>query len=179
MDDPPFAIPLSWDLFVGALFATIVAYSIVIGAAHSARLLIAACTAFVAAQGIGRIMERWSNGANATLEVMGIATSVSMLAIVKVGLFILFAILLTTVGSIDVQYENRNGPIVSLASTVLFGIVTACLFTSIVLTTLQGVNMENASLSGMSTFVAAIAKNGDLWFALPAIALIAVGYLRR
>ena len=81
-------ITLSWDLFVIVFFAMVVAYSFIIGKHESVKIIIATYIATVAVQGMGNILERLTGQSQQVLTILGLTVDSTLLAIVKLVIFV-------------------------------------------------------------------------------------------
>jgi hypothetical protein len=108
------------------------------------------------------------------------------MAIIKTALFLLAVILLAVRGGITVECEEHGNSITAIALTGLFGFTTAGMLVVTLLAFVANRPLLDpnilyaAPIAGViqqSTFMEIIAANQDLWFSLPAILLLALGFL--
>ncbi len=182
-------LTLSWDLFIIVFFATVMAYSFIIGKTQSVQIVIASYIAILATQGIGNILLRITGESAPILGMMGIGMSVQVLSIMKIILFIFFIIMLSVRSGIHVSYEREGSSIMNIVYTSLFGFFSAGLMVSTVLTYATGRGILDTSSIASSADVAEklagsplmqiMILNQDLWFTLPALMLVGVGFIKN
>lgn len=179
-------ITLSWDLFVIVFFAIVVAYSFIIGKHQAVKIIIATYIATVAVQGLGNILARMTGQSQPLLTVLGLSMDSSLIATVKLVVFAAAIIFIAVRAGIEVSYVKETGSILSTIITGLFGFVTAGMLLSTLLTFIAGGPILDASLSQAtmvspmltgSKLMQLMVFNQDLWFSLPALLLIGVGFL--
>lgn len=180
------SITLSWDLFVIVFFSVVVTYSLIIGKHESVKIIISTYIAIVAAQGLGNLMERASGGGAPLLELIGVSINISLLSTTKLVLFILTIVFLAVRGGFEIDYNKDGGSLIDTVLTAVFGFVTAGLMLSTLITFVADVPLLDASIINNETIMtliegnqlmAAMVINQDLWFALPAIILVAIGFM--
>lgn len=177
-------ISLSWDLFIVVFFAIVMSYSFIVGKQKSMNIIIAAYIAVIAVQGMTTILTRILHGSGMTLESMGIPVDVTMIALAKMFLFALCIIIFLLRSGIDVSYEKDTGSILNIVYTGLFGFSTAGLIVSTILTYASGSSILDASLvtlplANSSTLMQLMMLNQSVWYALPALLIIALGFLHK
>ena len=179
-------IALTWDLFVIVFFAIIIAYSFIVGKHESVKIIIATYIAIVAVQGIGNILERLSGESEPVLNVLGVSLDITLLSTTKLLLFVITIIFLAVRSGVEIEYANETGTFLSTCLTGLFGFATAGLLLSTLLTYTTGLPLLSSTLTesptispllAQSVLLATMIKNQDLWFSLPAILLIVVGFI--
>ena len=180
------SITLSWDLFVIVFFAVVITYSLIIGKHESVKIIISTYIAIVAAQGLGNLMERASGGSAPLFDMVGITVNISLFSTTKLILFILTIVFLAVRGGFEIDYNKDGGSLIDTVITAVFGFVTAGLMLSTLITFVADVPlldnsiMQNdtiASLMKDNKLMAAMIINQDLWFTLPALILIAIGFM--
>ncbi len=179
-------LTLSWDLFIVVFFAMVIAYGFIIGKHSSVKLIIALYIATVAVQGLGNILARVTGESKALLVVLGLSFDSTVLSTTKLIIFAAAVIFIMIRGGINIEYAKEPGSILSTAITALFGFATAGLLLSSLLTFVAGSALLDATLAEAATFSPIIQNsklmqllifNQDLWFALPALLLLGVGFL--
>jgi hypothetical protein len=179
-------LTLSWDLFIIVFFALVITYTFILGKKESVKIIIATYIAIVAVQGLGNILERLTGYTGDILGYFGLSTAMPTLSIVKLALFIAVIIFLAVRAGFDVAYTKETNPVINGVLTGLFGFATSGLLLSTVLTYVAGVPLLDMSLSKTAALSPVIQQsqmmqimllNQDLWFSLPALLLIAVGFL--
>lgn len=180
-------ITLSWDLFIIVFFATVMAYSFIIGKTQSLKIIIASYISVVATQGIGNVLYRLTGSSQAILEVMGLSLNITILSMTKIILFIIFIILIAIRSGVHVEYERDTGSLMSAVYTGLFGFFTAGLIVSTILTYATGNAIldsniiTSAALTEMmetSPLMQLMILNQDLWFTLPALLFVGIGFIK-
>jgi hypothetical protein len=181
-------ITLSWDLFVIVFFAVIVTYSFIIGKKESVKIIIATYIAAVTVQGIGNLLARVAGPESTILPVMGVALDLTVLAIVKLILFIAAIIVLAIKSGLDVRYAKEPGMIMSLVMAGVFGFATAGLLLSTMLTYVAGAALLDVHLAQHQTLVPLLAQSQllqflilyqEFWYVGPAIILLVMGLLHN
>ncbi len=119
---------------------------------------------------------------------MGIGITTPILSIAKIFLFIFFIIMLAVRSGIHVSYERDGGSIMNMVYTGLFGFCTAGLIVSTVLTYATGRGILENNVINSTDVATALAGsplmqimilNQDLWFTLPALLLVGVGFIKN
>ncbi|PIR49957.1 hypothetical protein COU79_02005, partial [Candidatus Peregrinibacteria bacterium CG10_big_fil_rev_8_21_14_0_10_54_7] len=187
-DNPPLPmqLTLSWDLFVIVFFAVVITYSFIIGKHESVKIIISTYIAIVAAQGMGNLIERLSTESQPLFSMVGLTLDIQLLATTKLILFILTIIFLAVRGGFEIDYQKDGNTIVDIAMTALFGFVTAGLMLSTLMTFVADAPLLDKNIA-QSPFIATIIAHSrlmelmvlyqDLWFALPAIILLVIGFM--
>ncbi|MEK7591514.1 MAG: hypothetical protein AAB489_04910 [Patescibacteria group bacterium] len=177
-------VTLTWDLFIIVFFAVIITYSFIIGRREAIKIIIATYIAIVAVQGIGNVLQRVLAEASDVLLTLGISMEASLLSTFKLVLFIVIIIALAIKAGIAVTYEKEPGMPLNAALTGLFGFTTAGLLLSTMLTYTAGVPLLDKNLPAVASLSPIIQQsqlmqlmilNQDLWFSLPALALLVAG----
>jgi len=179
-------ITLSWDLFVIVFFAMVIAYSFIIGKHESVKIIIATYIATVAVQGIGNILMRLTGDSQPILVVLGLSIDSTLLATIKLVIFVAIIIFIVVRSGIEVEYSKDTNGVLNTLITGVFGFATAGLLLSTLLTFVAGGPILDAGLAEtvnvsvivqQSKLMQLMILNQDLWFCLPAILLIGVGLL--
>jgi len=179
-------LTLSWDLFIIVFFAMVIAYSFIIGKHQSVKIIIATYIATVAVQGLGNIIERVTGDSQPILMVLGLTVDSTILAAIKLVVFVAAIIFIAVRGGINIQYSKEAGSFLNTILTGFFGFATAGLLLSTLLTFVAGAALLDANLAQAETVSPIIQQsklmqlmifNQDLWFALPALLLLGVGFL--
>lgn len=179
-------IQLTWDLFIIVFFAIVITYSFIIGRKESVKIIIATYIAIVAVQGIGNVLGRVFGKSAPFFGVLGVSVDPALMSITKLLLFIAIIIAIAIRAGIKVSYEHEPGFPLHAVLSALFGFTTAGLLVSTLLTYAAGVplldtNLPNiASLSPIiqaSPLMQLLILNQDLWFSLPALLLVAAGFI--
>ncbi|MDO8648232.1 MAG: hypothetical protein Q7R81_00435 [Candidatus Peregrinibacteria bacterium] len=182
------AITLSWDLFVIAFSAIVISYGFIIGKHESVKIILSAYIAVVAVQGIGNVLERLLGEPSPLFRILGIPVDVSLFSMLKLVTFTALMIFLAVRSGLSVSYESESGTLVNVLLTALVGFATAGLLVVIVLTFVAGTPLLDPALSAtpslapilaQSKLMQLMALNQDLWFSLPALLLIGIGFINN
>lgn len=165
--------------------ALIVAYTFIIGRGESIKIIIACYIGIIAVQGMASALERLNKELGSIIGFLGIPTGESWILIVaKLVLFISIVILLTIRSGIEVRYSKEPNAVVGIVLTLLFGISTAGLLLTTILTYVTGVPLLEMNLSTVqalgpvvqqSQVMQLLIENQDVCFTLPAVILALVG----
>lgn len=182
-------ITLSWDLIVIIFFAVIVAYSFIVGKDESVKIIIASYISIVAVQAIGNLMgmltPQSSSGTSIT-AMLGFGFSPDIVSIIKLVLFVSIIIFLAIRGGFDMQYTQEIGGIWDPIVTAICGFLTAGLLLTALLTYISAKPLLDSSLASApllqpllagSTLVTFMVQWQNVWFCLPAILMMVVGYI--
>lgn len=181
-------ITLSWDLFIIVFFAVVITYSFIIGMHESVKIIVATYIAIVSVQGIGNILARVTGESQPILSVLGVTVDISILSTTKLILFIAAIIFLAIRGGLEVEYAKETSSATQTGVTAAFGFATAGLLLSTILTYVADAPLLDSSLATQegiatiaqeSTLMGILIQNQDIWFALPALLLLAVGFLNN
>ncbi|HLD71277.1 MAG TPA: hypothetical protein VI873_01525 [Candidatus Peribacteraceae bacterium] len=177
-------ITLTWDLFIIVFFAVIITYSFIIGRKEAIKIIIATYIAIVGVQGIGNVLQRVAGEASSLLTTLGLSLDLGILSIFKLVLFIIIIIALAIKAGITVTYDKEPGMPLNAVLTGLFGFSTAGLLLSTMLTYTAGMPLLDRNLPNVAALSPIIQQsqlmqfmilNQDLWFSLPALALLIAG----
>lgn len=184
-------LTLSWDLFIVFFIAVVTAYSFIIGKHETLKILVAVYIAILATQGIGNVLARFSDESEPVyriLKVMGVTMNVSSLSLSKLIIFVLAIIWIALKGGFAVHYGKSHGSLITLVATGLFGLATAALIVTAILTFIAGAPLLDPALGSKeillpvmqhSSLVQVMVLNQDLWFSLPALLLIGFGLMKE
>ncbi len=178
-------LSLSWDLLVIVFFAIVVAYSFIMGKHESVKIIIATYISILAIQGLGNAIADLMIYGEGYFTLLGFSGDLSFLSVLKLAGFVATIIFIENRGGFDVEYNKDLG---SMADTLLvgaFGFSTAGLLMVTLLTFVAGSplldpNLEQASalqpILASSTLVKTMIDYQNIWFALPAMLLIGLGF---
>lgn len=185
------SLTLSWDLLIIVFFAVIVAYSFIVGKDESVKIIIATYIAIVAVQGTGNILtalfgetSTLAGQSQSLLASLGFTLDVNMISIMKIVLFVAFIVFLSIRGGFTMTYDKVLSGIWDILLTGAFGFGTSGLMVSTLLTYVADRPLLDASLAsapalapllGDGRLVRIMVEYQDVWFALPAFMLLAVG----
>jgi hypothetical protein len=179
-------ITLSWDLFVIVFFAIVVAYSFIIGKLESVKIIVATYIATVSVQGLGNILSRVTGESQPMFAIIGMGIDPTTFAVAKIITFIAITVFIAARGGLDIVYTRESGVILTTIFTGLFGFATAGLILSTLLTFVAGspilspTIMTSAAVAPFlegSRLMRLMVENQDLWYTLPALLLVLVGFL--
>ncbi len=177
-------VTLSWDLFIILFAALVVAYSFIVGKDASVKIIVATYIAFVAVQALGNVILLLLSAS--TAATVGVSLSPSSLAIGKLVLFAATVVFMAMKGGIEIRGGNSFGTAWDIALSALLGLATTGLLLSSLVTYVAGrpiLDMTLGSadtLSGIllvSPLVRLVVEYQHVWFALPAIVLLIIGFL--
>ena len=182
-------LTLSWDLFVLVFAALVVAYTFIIGRGESIKIIIACYIGVIAVQGIASALIRLNHSLGSVTGYLGIPTNESwILVTAKLVLFIAIVIFLTVRSGITVQYEREPNRLVGLVLTFVYGIATAGLLLTTILTYVTAVPLLEMKLASVqilgpivqqSQIMQLLIQNQDVAFTLPAIVLAVTGFIHN
>jgi len=181
------SLTLSWDLFIIVFFGLVIAYSFIIGKHESVKIIVGTYIAIVAVQGIANIIERLTGETAPFLTVLGLNVDIAMMTAIKLAIFVAIIIFLAVRGGVEIAYTKEPGSTINLLLTALFGIATAGLLLATLLTFVLDVPLLQGATVAQSAQVSAVLAqsklmqimiwNLDLWFSLPALLIITVGFI--
>lgn len=179
-------LALTWDLFVIVFFAVVCAYSFIVGKHESVKIIIATYIAIIAIQGIGNLVAQGSVIAGSYLEMLGFGLDTQTISIMKLIAFVGVIIFLASRGGFDMEYSKDLGGMVDMLLVGAFGFSTAGLLQISLLTFVAGSPLLDPNLA-MSEALQPLLVNSQLiqimveyqniWFSLPAILLIVLGFV--
>ena len=101
-------INLSWDLFVIVFFTVIIAYTFIIGRNQAVKIIISTYIAILTADGIGNLIERYFLGNQPVVNTFDFSTSEGKLILMKIVIFILAIVIITTRGKFHINMSKSN-----------------------------------------------------------------------
>lgn len=172
---------LSWDLFVLVFFSVVIAYSFIIGRNQTMKVIIATYMAILTADGIGNLIQTYILPAAPTLQG---EAGLQALVMAKIFLFVLVIVLLAIKGGFAVDILPETSVVTRILANLSFGILNAGLMVSTLLVYLTGGSFVmgtvytslQTNLYAQSAFIQAIVDHYDVWFALPAIAIVLMSF---
>lgn len=177
-------VTLSWDLLIILFVALVVAYSFIVGKDASVKIIVATYIAFVAVQAIGNVFLLLLGASTASM--LGLSLSPHVLAIAKLVLFAAAVVFMAIKGGIDIRSGDSFGTVWDIALSAALGLATAGLLLSSLVTYVAGrpildMTLRSAdALGGIladSPLVLAVVEYQHVWFALPAVLLLVIGFL--
>ncbi len=185
---PPVNVTLSWDLVIIVFFAIVMSYSFIIGRNQSIRVMVAAYISIIATQGIGNVILRLAGSSLNNIQILDLTFSVSIISALKIGIFAAFIILLSLRSGIHITYTKEAGSLMNILYTTIFGFGTAGLIISTILTYVAGNAILDRTMAASGAIVPIAASsplmqimvlNQDIWFSLPAILIVAAGFINN
>ncbi len=180
-------INLSWDLFVIVFFAVIIAYSFIIGRNQTLKVIIASYIAILTADGIGNLIKHYFIGENAVATTVNLANDQSSMVIIKIFIFILTIVLVSTRGRFTMNMAKPNSSLMNVILSLTYGILSAGLITSTILIYTSGSSLVQETNLIMSEAILAMYResmmvqtminNYNIWFSLPAITFVISSFL--
>ena len=179
-------ITLTWDLIVIVFFAVIVAYSFIVGKDESVKIIIASYIAIVAVQAIGNLLELLSGQTGMVMQMLGFVLDRNIISTIKLVLFVAMIIFLAIRGGFEMEYAKEIEGIWEIVLTAAFGFSTAGLLLTALLTYIAAKPILDSTLRtapllapllNQSTLVQVMVDYQNLWFCLPAILLLGVGFV--
>jgi len=177
-------IALTWDLFIISFFTIIVAYSFIVGKNHSIKIIIASYISILTADSIGNLFSQYLLPNIPSLSVMPAS---DVLVPFKILLFILVIVILAVKGGFFMEFTEGGGAIKRVFETLIFGFLNAGLIINTLLVYMSGGSFigtnstidQNFNLYAESEIVRGMVNNAEIWFALPAIALVIISFAER
>lgn len=177
-------VTLSWDLLIILFVALVVAYSFIVGKDASVKIIVATYISVIAVQALGNVAILLTSASTASM--VGLSLSPSVLAIGKLILFAAAVVFMAVKGGIHVETGGGFGTIWDIAISAALGFSTAALLLSSLVTYISGRPLLDRTLGTAdalggiqlsSPLVHAVVEYQHVWFALPAVLLLVVGFL--
>lgn len=182
----PMFVTLSWDLLILLFTALVVAYGFIVGKDESIKIIVGAYISVVAVQALGNIAQLLLATPTSASAVVGLTLPVEALAIGKLILFAVAVVFLAVRGGIEVEGGDGMGSTWDIVMNGILGLSTAGLLLSSLVTFVSGRPILDLALSDaepvhsvlpQSPLVDLIVTYQHVWFALPAILLLVLGFL--
>lgn len=177
-------VTLSWDLLIILFTALVVAYSFIVGKDASVKIIVASYISVVAVQALGNVALLLTNASTASM--VGLSLPADVLAVAKLVLFAAAVVFVAVKGGINVDMGSGFGTVWDIAISVALGLSTATLLLSSLVTYIAGRPLLDPALATAdaltgilltSPLVFAIVQYQHVWFALPAIIVLVVGFV--
>lgn len=179
-------ITLSWDLFILVFFCIIIAYSFIVGRNQTLKIIIGTYIATLTADGVANLVEKYLGGETAPLKMLAGPDGDQVLIIMKIVIFIVAVVVLAVKGGFEVGMLAEQQTIMRILTTFLFGVLNAGLIVSTLLLYVSGLSLigsdqiQAVSMVGSdSMMVQLMIENYNLWFSVPAIALVALSFSQK
>lgn len=184
-------IRLSWDLFIVAFFAIIIAYSFIIGRNNTVKIILGTYVSALAADAAGNLFGTFFGNSAAFMKILHLISAGSSAhdasVMAKIILFIVFVIILAVKGGFEVNSDIGKSSTARFIMTGFFGFLSAGLIVSTILMYVSGISFiagsvipEKSSImafSGQSPLVQMMLNFYNYWFFLPALGLIFGGFI--
>lgn len=182
-------IALTWDLFILVFFGIILAYSFIIGQNATLKVILGTYVSALAADAGGNLFVKYLGNSKPFLKAitgLGVQGPADAAIFLKVGLFILFVIILTIRGGIHVELKPGKSMFTRLVMTAVFGFLSAGLIVSTILMYVSGLSFiaggaagqsSILNFSGNSAFVQQLLTYYNLWFLMPVIVILVREFL--
>ncbi len=176
----------TWDLFIIVFFGLVITYSFIIGKNEAVKIIISTYIAVLAVEGIGNVIERLTGDSTTFLSMVGLPFDSTILTTVKLVIFIALIIFISVRSGIEIDYAREHNGAINVILTAIFGFATAGLLLISLFIFATNVSILDpaiekqeviAALMSKSKLMQAMILNQDLLFSLPALILIAVGFL--
>lgn len=177
-------VTLSWDLLIILFVALVVAYSFIVGKDASVKIIVATYISVIAVQALGNVAVLLTS--LSTASMVGLSLSPSVLAIGKLILFAASVVFMAIKGGINVETGGGFGTVWDIAVSAALGFSTALLLLSSLVTYVSGRPLLDTTLASAdalggillsSPLVRAIIDYQHVWFSLPAVLLLVIGFL--
>ncbi len=181
-------LALTWDLLVIVFFAIVVAYSFIVGKDEAVKIIIASYIAIVAIQAVGNLLTMMVGESQSVAQFLGLGIDHTVISIIKLALFVAVIIGLSVSGGFDTDYPHPLPGFWEPVATAIFGLLTAGLLLSALLTYIAATPILDGNLATApfllpivqsSPLVRIMVEYQNVWFALPAILLLTIGILSR
>ncbi len=174
-------IRLSWDLFIIVFFAVVIAYSFIVGRNQTIKIIISSYMAILLADAVGNLFHTYLVPTAPSLQG---ATGDQALVLVKILVFVFMIVLLAIKGAYDVALAEEPSALTRFLSSLTFGFLNAGLMVSALLVYLTGGSFVTgtvqanlySNLYDESQFIRSLIDYYDIWFALPAVAIVIVSF---
>ena len=179
-------LSLTWDLLVIVFFAVIVAYSFIVGKDESVKIIIASYIAIVAVQAIGNILMMMNGQSQSLAQMLGLGLNMNIISTIKLILFVGMIIFIAIKGGFEMEYAKDLDGVWNPIVTAAFGFATSGLLLIALLTYVSAKPILDETLKSApllqplltnSTLVNIMVDYQNIWFCLPAILLLIVGFL--
>lgn len=179
-------IDLTWDLLVIVFFAVIVAYSFIVGKDESVKIIIASYISIVAVQAIGNLLEMLNGESSSMMDMLGFGLDMNMISTVKLIIFVAMIIFMAIKGGFEMEYAKDLPGAWDPVITGAFGFATSGLLMSALLTYVAAKPLLDESLAQApllqpilagSTLMQIMVDYQNLWFCLPALLLLVIGFM--
>ncbi len=172
----------TWNLFILILFTVIVAYSLIIGAGKTGKIIISSYIGILAADGLGNLLYTFFNNPNRVFSLITIQTADQALVALKILLFIALIIALTLKGGFESSIDPKGSKLWIFAVNIVLGVLSAGLIVSAILVYFSGGSFLPSvgfaptdlvkSIYEQSPVARLMIDQSSMWFSLPGLALV-------
>ncbi|OGC82322.1 MAG: hypothetical protein A2V81_02190 [Candidatus Abawacabacteria bacterium RBG_16_42_10] len=172
----------TWNLFILILFTVIVAYSLIIGAGKTGKIIVSSYIGILAADGLGNLLYTFFNNPNRVFSLITIQTADQALVALKILLFIALIIALTLKGGFESSIDPKGSKLWIFAVNIVLGVLSAGLIVSAILVYFSGGSFLPSvgftptdlvkSIYEQSPVARLMIDQSSMWFSLPGLALI-------
>ena len=160
-----------------------IAYSFIIGRNQTIKILIATYIATLTADGLGNLFQTYVMPAAPTLQG---EAGLQALVLLKIFVFVLTIVLLAIRGGFRVDLAPEASVVTRVLANLSFGFLNAGLMVSTLLVYLTGGSFVmgtvqtslQTNLYAQSQFIQTIVNHYDVWFAIPAVAIVLVSFFQ-
>lgn len=182
---------LSWDLFILVFFAVVIAYSFIIGRNQTLKVILGTYVAILCADGLGNLFAKYLAPSQAFLRFMklfAVGSEDQAVIFFKVLIFLVLIVLISIRGMFQVESEEHGAVSVRVVILFLLGLMSAGLMMSTVLVFISGASLIGTDVTGGnillevyndSRLVRIMVEFANVWFFLPGIAFIVLGFLHK
>jgi len=183
-------IKLTWNLFIGGFFILILAYSVINGKNQTLKIIIASYLAALASDGLANLIYKYFLMYSPLAESISAPLLTKYFLFFKILLFIGLIVFLVIKAEYYVELDSSSPLFLRFLTTVIFAVLSAGLLISTVLVFVSGGTFigatggsvdatQIADLYKESRLVRIMVNNYNLWFSIPAIALILDSMISR
>ena len=187
---------LSWDLFLLAFFAVVVAYSFIIGKNQTLKVILGTYVAILCADGLGNIFSKYFVGSQAFLKLLSLfaaGNEQQAVAFFKVIILLILVVVVAVKGLFHVDTNEEGAFSIRFVLVSLLGVLSAGLMISTVLvfisgTSLIGGNLVNGAVVdknilqdvySSSRLIRIMLDYANFWFFLPGVAFVVMSVLHK
>lgn len=135
---------LSWDLFLLAFFAVVIAYSFIIGKNQTLKVILGTYVAILCADGLGNIFAKYFVSSKAFLKFLAffaVANEQQAIAVFKVIVLLVLVVIIAVKGLYHVETDEQGALSLRFMMVALLGVLSAGLMISTVLVFISGTSL--------------------------------------
>jgi len=182
---------LSWDLFILVFFAVVVAYSFIIGRNQTLKVILGTYVSILCADGLGNLFAKYLAPSQAFLRFMklfAVGSEDQAVIFFKVLIFLVLIVLISVRAMFTVESEEHGPMSIRIVVLFLLGLMSAGLMMSTVLVFISGASLIGTDITGGnillevyndSRLVRIMVDFANVWFFLPGITFIILGFLHK